>query len=69
MARHGSLSGGPDTFNATRCYDFSTLVKNSDATYTRSIKNGTQVNFNAQGLQTSLVDRNNNSTTYAYDGE
>jgi RHS repeat-associated protein len=61
------FSGGPDTFTPP-VDDFSTLVRNADGTYTRSLKNGTKVNFNAQGLQTSLVDKNNNSTTYAYDG-
>ncbi len=61
------FSGGPNTFTPP-VDDFSALVKNADGTYTRSLKNGTKINFNAQGLQTSALDRNNNSTTYAYDG-
>ena len=47
--------------------DFSTFIKNGDSTFTRTLKNGTQVNFDAQGLQTSIVDRNGNTTSYAYD--
>jgi RHS repeat-associated protein len=61
------FSGGPDIFVSPR-RDFSTLVKNPDDTYTRSLKDGAKINFNAQGLQTSVVDRNNNTTTYSYDG-
>ncbi|MFQ5964050.1 MAG: MopE-related protein [Candidatus Scalinduaceae bacterium] len=47
--------------------DFSTLEQNIDNTFTRTLKNGTKINFNASGLQTSIVDRNNNTTTFAYD--
>ena len=47
--------------------DFSTLVKNEDSTFTRTMKNGTQINFDANGLHTSTVDRNGNTTTYTYD--
>lgn len=49
--------------------DFSTLVKNADGTYTRTMKDGTKQQFNAQGLQTSITDRNNNTTIYTYDGQ
>ena len=47
--------------------DFSTLVKNEDKTFTRTLKDGTKINFNTDGFQTSVVDRNGNTTTYAYD--
>jgi RHS repeat-associated protein len=49
--------------------DFSTLAKNSDGTFTRTLKDGSKYQFNAQGLQTTVVDRNGNTTTYAYDGQ
>ncbi|HEV8719169.1 MAG TPA: tandem-95 repeat protein [Candidatus Binatia bacterium] len=61
------FSGGPDSF-ASPARDFSTLIRNPDGTYTRSFKDGTKINFNSQGLQTSVVDRNNNTTAYGYDG-
>jgi len=48
--------------------DFATLAKNTDGTFTRTLKEGTRYEFNAQGLQTAVVDRNGNTTTYAYDG-
>ncbi len=48
--------------------DFSTLVRNPDDSYTRTLKDGTKINFSAQGLQTSVVDRNGNTTSYSYDG-
>ncbi len=46
----------------------STLTRNPDGTYTRRLKDGTVYQFNAQGYQTSLADRNGNTTTYAYNG-
>ena len=53
------FSGGPDTFTSPP-RDFSTLIKHPDGTYTRTFKDGTRINFNAQGQQTSVVDRNGN---------
>ena len=47
--------------------DFSTFVKNEDSTLTRTLKNGTQINFDANGFHTSTIDRNANTTTYTYD--
>src|SRR5262245_13025598 len=32
-------------------------------------KDGTRINFNAQGHQTSVVDRNGNATNYSYDSD
>ncbi|TMA82906.1 MAG: RHS repeat protein, partial [Deltaproteobacteria bacterium] len=61
------FSGGPDTFGSP-ARDFSTLIRNPNGTYSRAFKDGTKVNFSSQGLQTSVVDRNNNITTYGYDG-
>ena len=61
------FSGGPDAFTSP-AREFSTLVRNPDGTYTRTFKDGTKANFNAQGLQTSVVDRNLNTTSYGYDG-
>ncbi|MGH7260610.1 MAG: RHS repeat-associated core domain-containing protein [Nitrospiraceae bacterium] len=49
--------------------DFSLLVKNTDGTFTRTLKDGTKFQFNAQGLQTAATDRNNNTTNYAYDAQ
>lgn len=49
--------------------DFSTLQENSDGTFTRAMKNGTKINFDKNGLQASVVDRNGNSTTYNYDAD
>ncbi len=61
------FSGGPDNFTSP-AREFSALAKNPDGTYTRTYKDGTKVNFNAQGLQTSVIDRNVNTTSFGYDG-
>ncbi len=47
--------------------DFSTLVKNADSTFTRTLKDGTQFRFDARGLHTATVDRDGNTTAYTYD--
>ena len=47
--------------------DFSTLVKNGGGTHTRTLKTGEEFNFDADGRQTSFVDRNDNTVSYAYD--
>ncbi len=47
--------------------DFSQLTHNTtNDTYTRTLKGGTKINFNSEGLHTSTVDRNGNTTTYTY---
>jgi RHS repeat-associated protein len=46
--------------------EFSTLVKNGDNTYTRTLTDGTTINFDTGGHQTSVVDRNGLRTTVAY---
>jgi len=56
---------GTETFTApTGNYD--TLVKNVDSTYTLSTKAQVQFNFSSAGALTSIVDRNNNTTTLTY---
>ncbi|MDR3635134.1 MAG: malectin domain-containing carbohydrate-binding protein [Isosphaeraceae bacterium] len=59
----GPASGGAFTAPAG---DFSTLVQNSGGSYTRTLKDGTQINFNSAGYETASVDRNGLHTTYSY---
>lgn len=47
--------------------NYSTLVKNEDGTFTRRMKDGTEYQFNALGLQTAVSDPNGNTTSYEYD--
>ncbi len=47
--------------------DFTTIVKNNDNSFTRTTKNGIKAHFDANGLHTSTVDRNGNTTTFSYD--
>ena len=49
--------------------DYSSLVKNADGSYTVREKNGNQLEYNAQGRGTALVDANGNRTTLTYDGQ
>ncbi len=49
--------------------DFSELRPNVDNSYTRRLKDGVELNFNANGLQTSVVDRNGNTVFYTYDAQ
>ena len=46
--------------------DPSTLVQNGDGTWTRTYPDGTVIQFNSSGQETSEADRNGNTTTYAY---
>ena len=39
---------------------------NSNGTYTRTLTDGTQENFNSSGLETTSVDRNGLTTTFGY---
>jgi RHS repeat-associated protein len=48
--------------------DFSTLVQNGDSTYTRTLSDGTKLNFNSSGYEISQVDRNTNALTFTYSG-
>ncbi len=47
--------------------DFSTLSQNSNNSFTRTMKNGTIINFDVNGLHSSTIDQNGNTTTYSYD--
>ncbi len=47
--------------------NFSTLAQNPDSSFTGRLKNGTEIGFDAAGLQASVVDRNGNATSYGYD--
>lgn len=47
--------------------DFTVLRRNLDGSFTRTFKDQTKIQYNAAGLQTAVVDRNNNTTTYVYD--
>ena len=48
--------------------EYSTLKRNPDGTYTRTLKDGTTYQFNVQGYQTAMADRNGNTITYTYNG-
>ncbi len=48
--------------------DFTTLVKNADGTFTRTMLDGARVEFDADGRETAMVDTNGNRTSYAYNG-
>ncbi|WP_240620220.1 DNRLRE domain-containing protein [Peribacillus acanthi] len=43
------------------------LVKNIDGTYTITGNDGTKTNFNSNGKISSIVDTNDNTSTYVYD--
>lgn len=48
--------------------DASIITRNLDGTFTRSLPDGTVVDFDAAGLMTAVTDRNGNVTSYSYDG-
>jgi YD repeat-containing protein len=50
----------------TPVQDSSVLVQNQNGGYTRTLKDGTAENFTAAGRLSTVVDRNGNTTTYAY---
>ena len=59
-----STDGVHYTGNAT---DVSTLIYSSSShTYTRTYPDGSTVVFNSTGQETSIADRNGNTTSYAY---
>jgi YD repeat-containing protein len=64
-----SLWFGPPTSGTfvTPAGDSSTLTVNGPG-YTRTLKDNTKINFDANGRQTAVVDRHGNALTYAYDG-
>ena len=65
----GNPAGGGGTGFVGPAGDFSTLFQNPDGTFTRTLKDGTRIEFDAAGLQTAVIDRNGNTTSYAYDGQ
>jgi RHS repeat-associated protein len=64
--RFSSVQRSPGMASYSPLYDHSLIVRNPDGTYTRTLKDGTKINFNAEGLHISTVDRNGNTTTYIY---
>ena len=48
--------------------EFSSLVKNSGGSYTRTLTDGTQITFNSSGFETATIDLNHNHTTFSYSG-
>ncbi len=62
----GSFGSGGGTYTSP-AGTFSTLVLNSGGTsYTLTETDGTKENFNSSGLETTSVDRNGLTTTFAY---
>lgn len=47
---------------------FSALVRNGDGSFTQTFKNQTKFNFSSAGRLSTVVDRNGNTQTLAYDG-
>jgi YD repeat-containing protein len=58
--------GAGGFLSATGDESFSSLVENGNGTFTLTAKSGTELNFNASGVQTSQVDRNGNTIAYTY---
>ncbi len=48
--------------------EFTSFTQNIGGTFTQTFPDGTLVNFNSSGYQTSVIDRNGNTTTYGYNG-
>jgi YD repeat-containing protein len=62
-------NGGTSGTFVTPPGDFSTLTQNTTTlVYTRTMPDGTKYNFSSAGYQTSLVDRNGNTSTYNLNG-
>ncbi|WP_084684908.1 FG-GAP-like repeat-containing protein [Methylohalobius crimeensis] len=49
--------------------DFTTIERQPDGTFIRFFPDGSRTHFNAEGLQTSAVDSNGNTTSFAYNGQ
>ena len=47
--------------------DFATLVRKADGSFERRLADGTIYLFDANGLQTSIIDRNGNTISFGYD--
>lgn len=48
--------------------DYSRLLVHANGTATRMLRDGSLIQFDASGRQTSAADRNGNTTTFTYDG-
>jgi RHS repeat-associated protein len=57
---------GPTTTYISPGFDFGTLVKNGDGSYTYTEKDQTKENFNSSGQLTSVVDSDGVAVTYSY---
>jgi RHS repeat-associated protein len=64
--RISNIQRSPGMASYSPLNDYSLIVRNADGTYTRTLKDGIKINFNAEGLHTSSVDRNGNTTSYSY---
>ena len=49
--------------------DFSSVIQNPDGSWTRDFADNSKIEFDAQGLQTSVIDKNGNATVYGYDAQ
>ncbi|MBI3752645.1 MAG: hypothetical protein HY266_01200, partial [Deltaproteobacteria bacterium] len=61
--RVGFTSSGAAYYSDVKTGEHSTIIKNTDSTYTLTAKDGTVYTFNTKGKLTSIKDRNNNTTT------
>ena len=74
LCDHGRVQDGRGIYSArsaaiipAAAYDLSSLVYNSGtSTYTRTYPDGTVITFNSGGQETSIADRNGNTTHYTY---
>src|SRR5207249_3170639 len=55
-------------YSDVRTTDPSTLVKNTGNTWTLTYPDGTVIQFDSSGKETSSTDRNGNATVYSYSG-
>ncbi len=59
---------GPVTASSPRA-DYTTLTLEDDGTFTRRLKDGTTVSYDADGLQRTVTTRTGEVTTYDYDAQ
>ena len=69
MLRRGVTATTEPSDFRTPAGDTSTLVRNLDDTFTRRLKDGTELHFDIDGLQITRIDRNGNTTSYSYDAQ
>ena len=63
----GSPGSGGGSY-ADPAGEFSTLARNANGSYTRTLTDGTTLDFNSAGYQVDSVTTNGLRTTFAYDG-